>query len=263
MPQLTVLETDLARFIELDISQRTVFLPSCVYRKEGYGLAPSIKGWTITMQLVRKRSSLASEADQNTADMARDDADLVENARQNPKAFDALYERYHPAIYVYCFRRLGTPESADDATSIIFMKAFTALPRFRPDRARSGFTFRSWIFSIAHNVVIDAWRGDRRHISLDGASGELIAPHLVDSSGTPEDAALGAEEAQKVMALLAQLPERQRAAVELRLAGLSTSEVAHTLGMSIPATKSLQFRGYQTLRNLLRSNPRAITREIL
>jgi len=214
------------------------------------------------MQLVRKRSSLVSEADENSADIAHDDEKLVDNARQYPEAFGALYERYHQAIYVYCFRRLVTPESADDATSIIFMKAFTALPQFRPNRARSGFTFRSWIFSIAHNVVVDAWRRDRRHISLDGAIGELVARHLVDSSGSPEDAALGAKEARQVRALLAQLPEGQRATVELRLAGLSTSEVTHTLGMSISATKSLQFRGYRTLRDLLRSNPRAITREI-
>lgn len=216
------------------------------------------------MQLARKGSALVFEPDDNaaSADIARDDADLVDEAKLNPNAFAALYERYHQAIYVYCFRRLGTPESADDATSTIFMKAFTALPRFRPDRARSGFTFRSWLFSIAHNVVIDAWRRDRRHVSLDGAREELLAPHLVDSSGSPEDVALGAEEARQVMALLAQLPERQRAGVELRLAGLSTSEVAHTLGMSIPATKSMQFRAYRTLRDLLHSHPQAITREI-
>lgn len=215
------------------------------------------------MQLVRKGSSLVSGPDENaaSADIARDDAELVAEAKRDPSAFDALYERYHQAIYVYCFRRLGTPELADDATSSIFLKAFTALSRFRPDRARPGFTFRSWLFSIAHNAVIDTWRRDRRHLSLDGANGELLASRLVDASGSPEDAAIGAEEARQVMALLAQLPERQRAGVELRLAGLSTSEVAHALGMSIPAAKSMQFRAYRTLRDVLRSNPRAITRE--
>ncbi len=223
------------------------------------------------MQLVRKAPfAAADDGDDGVGEhVPVDDRDLVERAQRDPAAFAALYERYRQAIYVDCFRRLGTPEAADDAASIIFMKTFTALPRFRPDRNRSGQplrplrTFRSWLFAIAHNVVVDTWRRDRRHVPLDGASDAVLAPHLVDASGSPEDVVLGAEAARQVMALLAQLPERQRAGVELRLAGLSTGEVAHALGLSIPATKSLQFRAYRTLRDLLRDNPTAITRELL
>ncbi len=216
------------------------------------------------MQLARKAPVEEAEDrdDGDPTDHQVDDLQLVERAKRDPAAFAALYARYRQAIYVYCFRRLGTPESADDAASVIFMKTFTALSRFRPDRARAGYTFRSWLFSIAHNVVVDAWRRDRRHVSLDGANDALLAPHLVDPSGSPEEAALGAEEARRVVALLDQLPERQRAGVELRLAGLSTSEVANALGMSIPAAKSMQFRAYRTLRDVLRDNPQAITREI-
>lgn len=217
------------------------------------------------MQLVRKGPLVMPEVagDQDAPETFLDDRHLVEHAKRDPPAFALLYERYHHAIYVYCFRRLGTPESSDDATSIVFMKAFSALSRFCPDNIRSGSTFRSWLFSIARNVVIDARRRDRRHSSLDASHGELLPSSLlVDSTSSPEDAAIGAEEARTVMALLDQLPERPRAAVELRLAGLSTSEVANVLGMSISATKSLQFRAYRTLRDLLRSNPQAITREI-
>lgn len=216
------------------------------------------------MQLLRK-TPLAASQDRDDGDAEHlpiDDLVLAERAKRDPAAFAALYERYHQAIYVYCFRRLGAPEAADDAASIIFMKTFTALPRFRPDRNRSGQTFRSWLFSIAHNVVVDAWRRDRRHVSLDGASDATLAPYLVDASGSPEDAVLGADEARRVIALLDQLPERQRAGVELRLARLSTGEVAHALGLSIPAAKSMQVRAYRTLRDLLRANPAAISREL-
>ncbi len=215
------------------------------------------------MQLVRMAPGEADE-DWVGADgeIALADARLVERAQRDPAAFAALYERYRQAIYVYGFRRLGTPEAADDAASIIFMKAFAALPRFQPERAGSSPTCRSWRFAIAHNVVVDAWRRERRHLSLDGANDALLAPHLIDRSASPDAIALGAEEARRVRMLLDQLPERQRAAVELRLAGLSTSEVAHALGLTIPATKSLQFRAYRTLRDLLRANPATITREL-
>jgi RNA polymerase sigma-70 factor (ECF subfamily) len=143
------------------------------------------------------------------------------------------------------------------------MKAFTALHRFRTDRSHTGSTFRSWLFSIAHNVVVDDRRRNRHHASLDTTDGTTLqSPRLIDPDSSPEDAAVGAEEARKVRALLAQLPERQRAAVELRLAGLSTNEVAHALGMTVPAAKSMQFRAYRALRDLLHSDPTALTREI-
>jgi hypothetical protein len=43
-------------------------------------------------------------------------------------------------------------EAAEDATSLVFAKALAGLPSYRAD----GATFRSWLFTIAHNVVIDA-----------------------------------------------------------------------------------------------------------
>ena len=81
------------------------------------------------MQIVRKRPAAVSTGDDDHefAGITPDDRHLVEQAQRDPQAFALLYQRYHQAIYVYCFRRLGNPESSDDATSVIFMKAFTAL----------------------------------------------------------------------------------------------------------------------------------------
>jgi RNA polymerase sigma-70 factor (ECF subfamily) len=187
---------------------------------------------------------------------------LVATAQQDRHAFAALYEKYHQPIYVYCFRRLANPEAAEDATSAVFVKAIAALTRFRPDPRRPGSTFRSWLFSIAHNVVIDAWRRPSPALSLDQAVGEDAIDAVVDPSEQPEDIALGREEARLVIELLAMLPERQRASVELRLAGLTTAEVADALGMTFAATKTMQFRAYRRVRDFLAANPHAITREV-
>jgi RNA polymerase sigma-70 factor (ECF subfamily) len=113
------------------------------------------------------------------------------------------------------------------------------------------------LFTIAHNVVIDLWRRDRQHRSLDHGL------PILDPTESPEDLAIGAEEASRVRHLLARLPERHRAIVELRLAGLSTAETAATLGISVAATKSLQFRAYRTLRELLESSPTLLMPETI
>lgn len=186
---------------------------------------------------------------------AATDLTIVEMARHDPRAFAPLYERYAPIVYHYCLRRLSHDEAAADATAIVFTKAIAALPRFTPDPRRDGSTFRSWLFTIAHNVVIDTRRRNRNHVSLDTGSESLAtSPRLVDPGQSPEDLAVAADGARRVRAMLARLPDRQRTIVELRLAGLTGAEIGRTLGMSESAVKSAQFRAYATLREWFRDH---------
>ena len=177
----------------------------------------------------------------------------VARAQIDPRAFAPLYEHYGPIIYHYCLRRLSHPEIAADAASVVFVKAIGALPRFRPDPKRSGSTFRSWLFTIAHNVVIDFRRRDRGHLSLEANDAVLArSPNLIDQATTPEESVMANESARQLHDLLHLLPDRQRAVLELRLSGLTGSEIARTLDISESAVKSIQFRAYSALRAALR-----------
>jgi RNA polymerase sigma-70 factor (ECF subfamily) len=182
------------------------------------------------------------------------DTELVMRAIHDPQAFAMVFDRYHRDIYLYCLRRLGHPQDADDATSTVFVKAFSAIGSFRPRHEGSGATFRSWMFAIAHNVIVDTWRKPARIVSLDSPDGRVVAGRVPTADLSPEHLAIRSEEARTVLTLLNQLPELQRSVVELRLAGLSIKEIAYALGMSVAATKSNQFRGYQRLRKLLETD---------
>ena len=105
---------------------------------------------------------------------ARDDAELVALAQTDREAFGALYDRYVDRIYAYCYRRLQTRSTAEDATSMTFLKALGALPSYRPETPS---TFRAWLFTIAHRVTVDAYRSTRPMVSLDSV-GELAATAL-------------------------------------------------------------------------------------
>jgi RNA polymerase sigma-70 factor (ECF subfamily) len=170
-----------------------------------------------------------------------DDAALVAAARRDPGAFDQLYLRYVDLVYRYCNRRLGGKEAAEDATSLVFAKALAALPRYRPD----GPSFRSWLFAIAHNVVVDAQRASRHTRPITFAS------NLPDRMPTPEDVALAMEERRTLQALLAAVAPEQRRVLELRLAGLTTTEIAAALGRNPGAVRATQFRAVTRLRELL------------
>jgi len=198
-------------------------------------------------------------ADAGRAHEAADVSDelrIVAQAQQDPIAFAPLYQHYFPIVLGYCQRRLNDREVAADATSQVFIRALNALPKFRPDPTRPGSTFRSWLFTIAHNIVVDTHRRDRKHQSLDapdrGGDMPLVeSSTLTDPTRSPEEQAIAADTLRQVRQTLARLPETQRQIVELRLAELTGSEIAATLGMSLSAVKSAQFRAYAILRDLL------------
>jgi RNA polymerase sigma factor (sigma-70 family) len=182
-------------------------------------------------------------ADLRLADAAEpDDATLAARAAGDPAAFAPLYARYIRPIYRYCYRRLGTHEAAEDATSQTFVKALGAIGQFEDQREGS---FRAWIFTIADRVVTDVYRRRRPDADL-AAAAEVVDGHL-----GPEDLAVAHEERRRVQALLAALPEEQRRVVLLRLAGLNGPEIAAVLGRHPAAVKSTQFRAYTRLRRLL------------
>ncbi len=179
------------------------------------------------------------------ADPDADEADLIAAAIHDRLAFAPLYHRYVDPVYRYCLRRLGTREAAEDATSLVFAKALAALPNFR----LRGQPFRSWLFTIAHNVVIDAGRARRPELNVDLAL-TVVAPGL-----DPEALALEAEDRETVRGLLAGVPPDQRRVLELRLAGLTTAEIAQALGRSPGAVRAIQFRAAAGLRARLGGTP--------
>jgi len=196
------------------------------------------------------RQVLTLLADSPLPDPRRELANLsleaveIARARKNPAAFAPLYERYVDAVYSYCLRRISDPEHAADMTSQIFARALGAMPRY----AENGGTFRSWLFSIAHNLLIDTYRKHRDVASLD----ERQQMHLLeDSAAGPEHLAVQEELRLAFRSALAQITNGQRDVVELRLAGLTGPEIAEVLGMKLAAVKSTQFRAYTRLRELL------------
>ena len=142
-------------------------------------------------------------------------------------------------VYRYCDRALSDRGLAEEVTQTVFLRALAALPTYR------GGAFRSWLFAIAHNVVVTARQAHRTLGSLTEVE------HLADTAASPEDLALAAVAKREIAQLLARLPAEQRAVVELRLAGLRDKEIAHVLGRSPGAVRTAQYRAVQRLRGLL------------
>jgi RNA polymerase sigma-70 factor (ECF subfamily) len=174
---------------------------------------------------------------------AFDEIAWVEAAKSDPVAFAAIYERYATPVYRYCFRQTGDPDLANDLTARIFVRAIEKLHQFSP---RPGATFRSWIFAIARNVITDHWRR-HRPIPLD----QEREGELEDRDPGPEELAVHRSEIAELRRMLERLPIRQREIVELRLAGLTTDEIASAMEMTVAGVKSAQTRAYSKIRELM------------
>jgi len=175
-------------------------------------------------------------------DTVSDDAALVVRAQTNRDAFGPLYQQYADLIFRYCYRRLAEQDAAADATSQIFVKAITGLGGCNPEK------FRSWLFAIAHNVTIDSLR-TRKPERMDD---DFLEP--VDHAPGPEEQAVRSDEGDRLREVISQLPPDQQRILELRLAGLSTVEIAESLGRTRGAIDTAQCRAVQRLRAIFNAD---------
>jgi len=171
-----------------------------------------------------------------------DERAVLARAKHDPRAFAPLYHAYVDPVHRYCMRCLGDREAAADATQEVFARALRALPRYRDD------AFRPWLFTIAHNVIVDIHRQRAKRNVDQALESDALWP---DPAPGPEAEALAAETRQSLHACLAQLAPDQRAVVELRLAGLIAKEIAAVHRRSLGSVKIAQYRAFRRLAVLL------------
>jgi RNA polymerase sigma-70 factor (ECF subfamily) len=168
---------------------------------------------------------------------------LVERARRGDRqAISELYRRHVGVIHRYVYARVGDPAMAEDLTAQVFLKALEGLPDYEPGST----PFVAWLYRIAQARTIDHWRRleRRREVALDAGV----------PADDPQPVELLEVEAEWSTAvdLLAQLSDDQQAVILLRFIGeMSLQDVATTLGKTIGAVKSLQFRALASLTRLL------------
>ncbi len=179
---------------------------------------------------------------------SHDDFDeLLERARRGSgRALRDLYDSLSPQLAGYLRVRGATDVGV--ATNEVFHRAFDRLDRFKG--GESG--FRSWIFTIANNLLIDEHRKRVRRprvvASLDAARHDV-------AGGNAETEAIRNLTTDEVDRLLEMLTPNQRDVLHLRIiAGLTLAETAEVLERPLGAVKSLQHRAVEALRNQLERN---------
>ena len=94
----------------------------------------------------------------------QDEESLVQRAQQkDTQAFAQLYEAYFDKIYRYIAMRIRNEMEAEDMTQQVFMKMLQSISSYKSQ----GVPFSSWIYRIAHNLVVDYLRQQNKKATVD------------------------------------------------------------------------------------------------
>ena len=178
-------------------------------------------------------------------DSSYDEAALVKRAvAGDADAFGELYLLHLDAIYRYAYYRVGDAKDAEDITEQVFLKAGEALPGYK----QLGNPFTSWLYRIAHNVIVDHHRRQKPTVPMplpEKAGWESKQP-------TSLEQVIEAEEAAALSSAIARLSEEQQQVITLRfIEGLNHAEVARIMDKSEGACRVIQHRALVALNRLL------------
>ncbi len=162
-------------------------------------------------------------------------------------AFTRLVEAYQNPVYNLAYRMLGSPTEAEDAAQETFVRVYTRLNTYDPQRKLS-----SWILSIASHYCVDRLR--RRHGNTVSMEEIMSWRWIPDDKPKPEERALTREQNATIQRLLMELPDQHRLAIVLRYwQDMSYEEIAETTGSTVSAVKSRLHRAREQMAERLAS----------
>lgn len=182
-----------------------------------------------------------------------DESLMLRYAAGNLQAFNLLYERHAMGVWRYVLRSVRVQAVADDVLQDVWFALARQAPHYQPTAK-----FKTWLFTLAHNRLVDYFRTAKQHVSLDEDgdaehdSVALVQTLAANSGYGPLRRLETKEQAQALLDAIEQLPFAQREAFMLQAeAGMDVQEIAKTTGVSFETAKSRLRYARSRLKELL------------
>ncbi len=168
------------------------------------------------------------------------EAQLIKECQNgNLDRFAEIYDAYVNKIYRFVYYRTNHKETAEDITSVVFMKSMNKISSYSFEKG----TFSSWLYKIARNSVIDYYRSKKDVDDIDDFW-NLGEDSNLDSR---VDANMKLDEIKEY---LKKFSDEQREIIMMRIwDGLSYKEISEITGKNVGALKVTVSRILKKIKN--------------
>jgi RNA polymerase sigma-70 factor (ECF subfamily) len=146
-------------------------------------------------------------------------------------AFEVLMERHKDRVYSHIYMMVRSEQLAEDIFQDAFIKVVRTLKKGRYNEEGK---FLSWVIKIAHNLVIDHFRRERKMRTVHGTEENDIVGRIEDDKGSAEDDIIQGRNKRELRKLIVRLPKEQREVLVMRQSfKMSFKEIAGMTEVSI------------------------------
>lgn len=142
----------------------------------------------------------------HTEDKLMQELKWVKYAKEDPKGFEPLYNKYYEQIFRYIYQRMDDKETAYDVTSQVFLKALNNIHKYE----YRGVPFASWLYRIAKSELYQSFRDKKARRTVNVESMHLF--EMIEE--WDEDRTL--ENRSALLGVISNLNEEEIQMVELR-----------------------------------------------
>lgn len=186
-----------------------------------------------------------------------DEALMQAYCQGDARAFDALYARYEAPLYRFVRRVLGQALAAQ--ADEVFQDCWLRMVNGRDSFAADAGKWKTWAFTIAHNLALDRLRTSGREVSVDAADDstdrlEWLQTQMDMQHQSAEDTAYWRAAGSQLLQCLEGLPAEQRAAfLQHHEDGATVEEMARALNAGFETIKSRLRYALQKLRGCMQA----------
>lgn len=179
-----------------------------------------------------------------------DDRELMMSLKNGDvDSLEQLHRRHRTNVQRLIRRITGDAAVAEELSQEVFLRVYQARARYEPTAS-----FSTWLYRIAFNRSLNWLRSQNQYrntTSFDAQSASFR--RIEEPSATPERKLLDQEHIERIRQVINSLPARQRQALILhKYEGLDYAQIAERMNTTVPAIKSLLFRTYLSLQELLK-----------
>ena len=182
-----------------------------------------------------------------------DDAQLVNNYINGcEKSLEVLINKHKFKIYNFIYSKVLDRDNADDLFQETFIKVIKTLKKGVYNEEGK---FLPWIMRIAHNLVIDFFRKNKRFPTFDKNQNYDIFQLIKDDNPSIERHLIDKQILNDLQKIVVKLPEDQKEVLNMRLyKEMSFKEISEVTGVSINTALGRMRYAIINLRKLIVEN---------